>query len=1026
MSQVSDNFVRLNMRNKRGSCKASKRNRLLRNVYSRRRSTFLSEGSCENDTENCHSIKKTENKGGLQNMGLDPLSLSIKAHENNSINNSSLKDTNGISKVACKTAKTTDVLFSNTDDMIRHYAPMCSVHHMTCKVVTVTKASANKGRKFYCCSYPRDQQCRFFLWVEDNPELLTVLCKQSKRNENNNTQSNTYKDSDITHLDYILQRYELYLKTLNAISIQHQVSRYRNRSSYCYQYWNEHQSHLFINCDDLKVLPKLKLSGSKEMIINELLRGLKQLLKISLSILGLFDIDAWTIGKENCDNIHNGDDFGQIDKVFELAELSENENILNASTNSVTFPINEDQRYHNSKIDSSLLSENDSFVASLTSNNKQILTCVNSSMIELSDSDDSDCSYSPATASRSKIDQVLNSNESKVKGRSVVTTHISTLQALNIFYGYSAFREGQEWAINRVLRGQSSLLVMPTGLGKSLCYSLPSLLLPGITIVISPLISLMEDQLNKLPIELPGLVLSSSSVQSSNILNNNNRRVGISQSALDMNEVVNQLLSKRVKVLFVSPEKFCSHSFKKLINLIRCNGSKSNENSHEEIVSLVCVDEAHCLSQWSYNFRPSFLAIRKQIEFLKPPAVLALTATASPIVQMEVMSHLAIPYQNINHIRDNLYRSSVDKAINTCMANDILCASVDKEAYSGLKVLSYSRSNLKLHALRVSDEGEMYSTIVNILKNYALSQTSTKNIIDSDNDFRIKIGSKRKELDDKNLGSVIIYTWRRYDAETIATQLSVAGYHAGCYHAGLTAAQRSHVQQQFESNKLKVIVATVAFGMGIDKSDVNVVIHASLPSSVENYIQETGRAGRNGKTATCYLIYQDLECLTHHALTYSQSISQLQLLGLLYNVFQPIYSKVKSMSNGTSNGCDETCLLVCKPSVCLSLSKLANSLHMSAVAVETILSLLELHLSPNRNIGLVTDDKSKYTVHNHRFYIDVSASSRYDRLQGSFRCDISSYVNMDITNVTIGSQLSKPKVAIVGKNKSTQTSMMLL
>ena len=193
------------------------------------------------------------------------------------------------------------------------------------------------------------------------------------------------------------------------------------------------------------------------------------------------------------------------------------------------------------------------------------------------------------------------------------------------------------WAIDRTLRSERSLLILPTGAGKSLCFFLPALILgggaqamrtasPGLTIVVSPLISLMEDQMSKLPVFLPGACFSS----------------GI--SAVEVSKLTKSILDGFVRILFVSPERLCTPSFRFLISKIK-NTRRQIASSSPQLspVACLCVDEAHCLSQWSFNFRPSFLRIRREIRHIEPRAVIALTATATPEVEREIVEHLSIP-----------------------------------------------------------------------------------------------------------------------------------------------------------------------------------------------------------------------------------------------------------------------------------------------------------------------------------------------------------------------------------------------
>ncbi len=207
-------------------------------------------------------------------------------------------------------------------------------------------------------------------------------------------------------------------------------------------------------------------------------------------------------------------------------------------------------------------------------------------------------------------------NEKAAEDRKTTQQYISApSKILKEVFGHSSFRVGQEWAIHRVLNGQSTLLVLATGSGKSLAYQLPALLLPGITVVVSPLISLMEDQLSHLPPQLPGACMS-----------------GCHSSFHDMARTLKELRDGRIKVLFLSPERLCSPSFQRLIAL---------KGVFPE-VSLLCVDEAHCVSQWSHNFRPAYMRIASALEGLRPRSVLGLTATASPSVISNICSILRI------------------------------------------------------------------------------------------------------------------------------------------------------------------------------------------------------------------------------------------------------------------------------------------------------------------------------------------------------------------------------------------------
>uniref|UniRef100_A0A0E0DFF0 DNA 3'-5' helicase n=1 Tax=Oryza meridionalis TaxID=40149 RepID=A0A0E0DFF0_9ORYZ len=321
---------------------------------------------------------------------------------------------------------------------------------------------------------------------------------------------------------------------------------------------------------------------------------------------------------------------------------------------------------------------------------------------------------------------------------------------LNAAYGHDSFRQGQLEAIQQIVAGESTMLVLPTGAGKSLCYQVPAMILPGLTLVVSPLLSLMVDQLRKLPAFLPGGLLASS------------------QTSDEFHDTLQRLRAGEIKVLFVSPERFLNEEFLLIFR-------------DTLPISLVAIDEAHCISEWSHNFRPSYLRLRASLlrRKLNVQCILAMTATATTQTLEEIMNALEIP-------SDNLIQAS------------------------------QIRENLQLSI----------STSDNRLKDLMLLLKSPPFV---------------------DMRSIIVYC--KFQAETnfVSKYLCDNNITAKSYHSGLLIKNRSRVQELFCSNKIRVVVATVAFGMGLDKSDVEGVIHYSLPESLEEYIQETGRAGRDGR-----------------------------------------------------------------------------------------------------------------------------------------------------------------------------------
>ncbi len=322
------------------------------------------------------------------------------------------------------------------------------------------------------------------------------------------------------------------------------------------------------------------------------------------------------------------------------------------------------------------------------------------------------------------------------------------------YFGHRDFRPGQDSVIQALLQGRSALAIFPTGGGKSLCYQLPALLLEGLTLVISPLIALMKDQVESL--RTRGIAAA---------------RLDSTLTASEVAEVFESMRNGTLKLLYIAPERLMSESFM--------------ERLSRTAISLLAIDESHCISEWGHNFRPEYLRLAKVAQQLQLHPVLALTATATPGVAQDIRTAFAIREED--WVQTPFHRANLDLCITPVTAAERLSLLTRKLAHS-------------------------------------------KHV------------------------PAIVYVTLQETSEHVATQLGKAGINAAAYHAGLNDEHRARVQERFMSGEIDVIVATIAFGMGIDKANIRAVYHYNLPKSLENYQQEIGRAGRDGKPAHCEML----------------------------------------------------------------------------------------------------------------------------------------------------------------------------
>jgi ATP-dependent DNA helicase RecQ len=338
---------------------------------------------------------------------------------------------------------------------------------------------------------------------------------------------------------------------------------------------------------------------------------------------------------------------------------------------------------------------------------------------------------------------------------------MTKLEALSKYFGHSGFRYAQEAIIDALMAGRDVLGVMPTGAGKSICFQIPALLLPGVTLVISPLISLMKDQVAQLRLaDIPAAFINSS------------------LTAAQYREVLRRVGDGKYKIIYVAPERLETESFLKF--------------ALETPVSLLAVDEAHCVSQWGQDFRPSYLKIATFIEKLKKrPVIGAFTATATTDVKDDIIRLLKL--------------------------HDPMSLTT-----------GFDRPNLYFGVEKPKNKVKRFYDMI----------------------------TERSGM------CGVVYCTTRRAVDTVCAELRRRGVSAGKYHAGLEDMERRVSQDNFIQNNVSVMVATNAFGMGIDKPDVRYVIHYNIPKNLESYYQEAGRAGRDGKESECVLLFSDEDIKT--------------------------------------------------------------------------------------------------------------------------------------------------------------------
>jgi RecQ family ATP-dependent DNA helicase len=675
-------------------------------------------GSNGTNRRNYNGRRSNGNNGNVASYvskmsGLDPLDEFV----DGTFHSKKKSDTTGNKKNG-SSATTTTTTSKATTTIEPAAAPMCARHQRPCKLIKVKKnTTGNKGRMFYACHMPRGEQCDHFQWADDTIEVRDDLHTEAPK-----------------HFPIFFFLFIFHLLTLSFFQIkikQKKAARETISKNTSFSSFIARQVAAHVDRFRTLTVPELKDETARRGLNKN---GKKQQLLMRLAI---WTRDELVKGypEECAKEKMNGDEEENTKRVDDgnmkaLCASDEEDSDDNSSTSSEDSSEDELELFDGGK--ESEVEDGDEIAGytskEMKSSNQQLAVT---------------------------IDRPGEEN--------------SLSESLQNIFGHDSFRNGQEWAIQRCLEQKRSLLVAPTGFGKSLCYALPAALMDGVCVVVSPLISLIQDQLRSLPPRIPAATLSGS--------------ISASKTAAILDDIVR----KRLKILFVSPERLTSPAFRRLFNLTWNPDTKMKERKFPEI-SLLCIDEAHCISQWAHNFRPCFLRFKGFLKIMKPKSILAITATAGPRVIADIGHTLDIKLSE----SESVSKDSPEKLI--------------ENQHESIKIIRTGRDNIDVMCKFMSNHEERLAVLSGIL---------TRGVSKKHDKKRPYAGKLSK-------GSVIVYVWRQKDTEAVAESLVAAGVSGGVvvYHGGMDANRRAKSQSRFMRGKARIVVATVAFGLGIDKADI--------------------------------------------------------------------------------------------------------------------------------------------------------------------------------------------------------------